>query len=91
MIPKQIDWEMWKGFIDKYNLEIVKCLMGERDVSFKVKAEMKISVIALSILTFSPVQKCKYVAESMGFLFSRSVPAAEKKERVKATLRRIFH
>lgn len=89
-IPKQIDWEMWKGFIDKYHLDIAKYLMGDRNVSFKVKAEMKISVIALSILTFSPVQKCKYVAESMEFLFSRSVPAAEKKERVKATVRRVF-
>lgn len=89
-IPKQIDWEMWKGFIDKYHLDIAKYLMGDRNVSFKVKAETKISVIALSILTFSPIQKCKYVAESMEFLFSRSVPVVEKKERVKATVRRVF-
>lgn len=37
LVEKQVDWEMWEGFLEKYNLEIVKWLMGDRKVSSKVK------------------------------------------------------
>lgn len=88
LIPKQIDWDMWKGFVDKYNLEIVKWLMGEKQVSLRIKVEMGISIRVLSVLNVSLVQRCRYFAESIGFLFSKSVPVSEKIKRIKTTIKK---
>lgn len=89
-IPEQIDWEMWKGFLDKYDLQIVKWLMGDQSVSFKVKVEMRVAMIVLFVLNNPPTKVCKYVAESIGFLFSRSVPSTEKRERLKAVASKVI-
>lgn len=87
-IPEQIDWETWKGFADKYHLEIIKWLMGERDMSLKIRVEMRISVVTLMIFDIPLKQKCRYVGESIGFLLNPTIPAEEKRKRLRAATTR---
>lgn len=88
LIPEQMDWEMWKDFADKYHLERIKWLMGDMGVSLGIRAEMRISMIALSVLNISLKRKCRYVMESVLYLFDRKISAAEKKRRLMAAVSR---
>lgn len=81
-IPQMIDWNMWSAWIDKYNLEIVKWLMGNKDVSLKTKIEMPISIGVLKVF-----EVFVYLKGAFSILFSKEVSFKEKKERIYKVLK----
>ena len=71
-IPNDMDWELWKGAVEDYNLEMVKWLMGDHAfIERKLRVEMRISVLALSVLNALDTlnHKCKLFFIRVGSKF----------------------